>query len=79
LWLISPSLLDSAETDADPNANQLLKWIRAGGTAVVFGEPSSAWDRLGLTTETQAGGDDSLVSGDFIPIARDIPVNYCFL
>jgi hypothetical protein len=74
LWLVSPSLLDTGEPDADPNAIQLLKWIRAGGTAIVFGEPGSAWKRLGITAKTQAAGDDSLISGDFTPIARDIPI-----
>jgi hypothetical protein len=74
LWFVSPTLLDPRESEIDPGADELSKWIRAGGTAVVFGEPGSAWKRLGITAKTEAAGEDSLITGDFTLRARDIPV-----
>ena len=76
LWLVSPSFLDPEpeKPDVDPDGPALLKWIRTGGTAVVFGEPGSTWKKLGITSGTAAAGKSSTITGDLAPRPRDIPV-----
>jgi hypothetical protein len=76
LWLVSPSFLDSAQKgpDHDQDARELLKWIGSGGTAVVFGEPESEWKTLGITAKTSEGGQTSVITGDFAPVARELRV-----
>ena len=76
LWLVSPSFLDAGQedSDVDPDAHALLKWVDSGGTAVVFGEPGSVWKKLGIKRGTSEGGQTSSIAGDFAPIAREVPV-----
>jgi hypothetical protein len=76
LWLVSPSFLDPEQKgpDHDPDAHELLKWIGSGGTAVVFGEPDSAWKTLGISPKTSEGGETSVITGDFAPAPRELKV-----
>jgi hypothetical protein len=76
LWLVSPSLLDAGQKDSevDPDAQALMKWVASGGTAVVFGEPGSVWKKLGIKRGTSEGGQTSLIAGDFAPLLREVPV-----
>jgi hypothetical protein len=47
LWLVSPSFLNG-DLRYDAAGSALLLWVRAGGTAVVFGDPESDWKRLNV-------------------------------
>jgi hypothetical protein len=77
LWLVSPSFLTPGQTggDVDEDEHDLLKWVGAGGTAVVFGEPGSAWKKLGITSKTSEGGETSFITGDLAPVARELKVS----
>jgi hypothetical protein len=77
LWLVSPSFLDAGQkdSDVDPDAPALLKWVDSGGTAVVFGEPGSVWEKLGIKRGTSEGGQTSFIAGDFAPLACEVPVS----
>jgi hypothetical protein len=66
-WFVAPGFLAPDKSDAGAEASEVLRWIRAGGTAVIFGAPDSEWKRLGLDRETSAGGDSSVIAG---PSAR---------
>ena len=48
LWLVSPSFLNADLRDDDAAGSALLRWVRKGGTAVVFGDSESDWKRLDL-------------------------------
>ena len=76
LWLVSPSFLDPGQTDSDvdPDADALLKWVASGGTAVVFGEPGSAWKKLGINRSISEAGPTSLIAGDLVAIPREVTV-----
>ena len=55
-------------------AGQVTDWIRAGGTAVVFGGKHTEWKRLGLSLGTAAGGGQSVGAGGYARAPRDIPI-----
>jgi hypothetical protein len=74
LWLMSPPFLDSGRKKYKYAAGQVTDWIRAGGTAVVFGSKHTDWKRLGLSLATAAGGEQSVVAGDYARAPRDIPI-----
>jgi hypothetical protein len=73
-WFVSPGFLGPDKTAAAAEASDVLRWIRAGGTAVVFGAPDSDWTRLGLDRETSAGRAESLISGAISRGARKLPI-----
>jgi hypothetical protein len=73
LLMVSPSLLEK-ESSGDAPARDLLRWVRSGGTAIVFGGAGSEWDRLGISVPTYAGTDHDAISGDFAPTMRRIAV-----
>jgi len=73
-WFIGPGFLAPDKRGADAEAADLLRWIRAGGIAVVFGHSDSVWPRLGLDRETTAGGDTSAISGPIARGARELPI-----
>lgn len=86
LWFVLPSFLEPGESDtgADAAAGELLRWVRAGGRAVVFGGPDSDWKRLDIARAVAAGGGAAspdgaaasagtgveLIEGDFAPRAQ---------
>ncbi|MGH7933910.1 MAG: DUF4350 domain-containing protein [Candidatus Binataceae bacterium] len=73
LWFVSPSFLEPGKHGADDDAHEFLRWVSAGGTAVVFGGPGADWKRLGLARETSASsGKLVVVEGDFTPVARQV-------
>jgi hypothetical protein len=74
LWLVSPSFLDSDLRDDDAAGGALLQWVRAGGTAVVFGDPESDWKRLDIKRGIGVRGAANLIEGDFAPRARKLDV-----
>jgi hypothetical protein len=74
LWLVSPSFLNSDLRDDDAAGGALLQWVRAGGTAVVFGDPESDWKRLDLKRGIGVSGAANLIKGDFAPRARKLDV-----
>jgi hypothetical protein len=74
LWLVSPSFLNSDLRDDDAPGGALLQWVRAGGTAVVFGDPESDWKRLDIKRGIGVSGAASLIEGDFAPRARKLDV-----
>jgi uncharacterized protein DUF4350 len=76
LWLVAPAFLDADQHDADAkrDAGDLLKWVRLGGTAVVFGDAGSAWRTLDLTRDTSGSGQKSVITGDFARVPREIAV-----
>lgn len=73
-WFVSPGFLAPDKTDGAAEASDVLRWIRAGGIAVVFGAPDSDWTRLGLNRETSAGGAASVISGPTARSARKLPL-----
>jgi hypothetical protein len=74
LWLVSPSFLNSDLRDDDAAGGALLQWVRAGGTAVVFGDPGSDWKRPDIKRGIGVSGAPNLIEGDFAPRARKLDV-----
>jgi len=74
LWLVSPSFLNGDLRDDDAAGGALLRWVRAGGTAVVFGDPESDWKRLNVKRGIGVSGAANLIKGDFAPRARKLDV-----
>jgi hypothetical protein len=74
IWMVSPSLLDTDSAGGDTDARELLDWVRSGGTAVVFGGTGNQWKRLGISADTVAGTEHTMISGDFIPLVRRLSV-----
>jgi len=76
LWFIAPDFLSSPEevTVTKADTSDLMKWIRAGGTAVMMGGLHSKWERLDIEESVSAGSDASTIKGDFSPAARTIPI-----
>lgn len=73
-WFVSPGFLVPDKTGGAAEASDVLRWIRAGGTAVIFGAPDSDWTRLGLDRETSPGGAESGISGPITRGARKLPI-----
>ena len=77
LWFVLPDFLFSDDRMAKADAADLMKWIRAGGTAVVIGDSGSDWGELGLEATEAAGNDQgSQVEGSIARSTRDIPIVY---
>jgi hypothetical protein len=74
LWFVAPSFLEPDGHAAAAAAGELLRWVRAGGTAVVFGDPGSDWKKLDIARAISAAGPVELVEGDFAPRARKLDV-----
>ncbi len=74
LWLVSPSFLNGDLRDDDAAGGALLRWVRAGGTAVVFGDPESDWKRLNIERGVDVSDAANLIEGDFAPRARKLDV-----
>jgi uncharacterized protein DUF4350 len=74
LWFIVPDFLSPAEGASKADVNDLMAWIRAGGIAVMMGDPKSKWDQLDVEETVSAGGDSSIVQGEFARGARKIPI-----
>jgi hypothetical protein len=72
LWLVSPSFLNGDLRDDDAAGGALLRWVRAGGTAVVFGDPESDWKRLNIERGVGVSDAANLIEGDFAPRARKL-------
>lgn len=72
LWLVSPSFLNGDLRDDDAAGGALLRWVRAGGTAVVFGDPESDWKRLNIERGVGVRDAANLIEGDFAPRARKL-------
>jgi hypothetical protein len=74
VWFVAPSFLNPAQPGAGDDARELLKWIRSGGTAVVFGERESEWKRLEISPEAsepdEGRAEVEMVHGDFASVAR---------
>jgi hypothetical protein len=75
LWFIVPDFLSPLEESFRVDTNDLMNWIRAGGVAVIMGDPKSKWDRLDIEESVSKGGDFSTIQGDFAPVARKIPIS----
>lgn len=74
-WLLSPFFLDPMNKDGKKKAEALLQWIRAGGIAVVFGEPKAEWKRLGIARSTASSDDPAtIVTGEWTRLPRSIKV-----
>jgi hypothetical protein len=75
LWMIMPDFLSTQAMLTDTDVNDLKKWIRAGGIAVVMGDVTSHWERLDIKQSVAAVEEStSKVSGDFSHAARTIPI-----
>jgi hypothetical protein len=74
LWFVAPAFLDSLQRENAAAAGAVLRWIRAGGTAVVFGGPASDWKRLGITRGISVSSGGQQVKGDFAPLTRRLDV-----
>ena len=73
-WFVSPGFLVPDKAGGAGEADGVLHWIRAGGTAVIFGAPDSDWTRLGIDRETSAGGAESVISGSIARGSRKLPI-----
>lgn len=73
-WFVSPGFLVPDKAGGAAEADGVLHWIRAGGTAVIFGAPDSDWTRLGIDRETSAGGAESVISGSIARGLRKLPI-----
>lgn len=77
LWFVLPDYLYSDDRAAKADAADLMKWVRAGGTAVVFGDSGGDWGYLGLDATEAAGNDQGVqVEGAISRSPRDIPIDY---
>ena len=74
LWLVSPSFLNGDLRDDAAAGGALLRWVRTGGTAVVFGDPESDWKRLNIERGVGVSDAANLIEGDFAPRARKLEV-----
>jgi len=74
VWFVAPSFLDPEKASAYADADEVVQWATSGGTAVVFGEPTSNWKTLGLKREVEKGQekdeDRTLIKGDLGPQPR---------
>jgi uncharacterized protein DUF4350 len=75
IWMVSPSLLGTDSAGGDTDAHELLDWVRAGGTAVVFGGTGNHWKRLEINADTVAGTEHTMISGEFAPVVRRLSVS----
>lgn len=75
LWMIMPDFLNPQAVLTDSDVNDLKKWIRAGGVAVVMGTVNSQWDRLDIKQTVAAGDVTSLVKGSWASGSLAIPVD----
>src|SRR5271163_280466 len=76
LWFIVPDFLSSPEDmpAGEADTDDLMKWIRAGGTAVMMGDLDSKWIRFDIDGPSSAAAQESTFQGDFTPRARKIPI-----
>src|SRR5690242_16007030 len=75
MWLVAPMFLNPENTAGEKSAKEVLQWVRAGGTAVVFGAPKSNWKRLGIERTTASSDDPAtIVSGEWTRLPRSIKV-----
>ncbi len=72
LWLVMPSFLSPNARDGHESAHELLRWIRAGGTAITFGEPDSDWKRLGIERNVSPAVGTVIVKGKCVPVPLTI-------
>jgi hypothetical protein len=63
MWYLAPDFLEPFKNQGEAEASEVVKWIRAGGTAVVFGEIDSDWSRLGIDSGTSVGAKTSMIGG----------------
>ena len=74
MWFVDPSFMDPGQRGAGDDARELLKWIRSGGTAVVFGSRYSLWKRLEIAPELSSPdpgkAEVEMVRGDFARLPR---------
>ena len=75
LWFIVPDFLSAGEEASKADTSDLMKWIRAGGTAVVMGDLNSDWKRLEIDAPVSAGAKASVIQGDFAAHPRKIPIS----
>lgn len=77
LWLILPAFLEPYSADGPAEAKALLRWVRAGGTAVIFGGPSSEWKRLRIKRSTIAAAatGQEILSGDVVDASRRLDLS----
>jgi uncharacterized protein DUF4350 len=74
VWFVAPSFLEPDGPAGDENAKAVVQWVRAGATAVVFGNARSEWKRLGVARTTSPSGDTATISGEWARLPRTIKV-----
>ncbi len=74
VWYVSPDFLEPFKNQGKAEATEVLKWIRAGGTAVVLGGIESDWKRLGIDSDTSVTANSSTISGRIARAHRAIPI-----
>lgn len=74
LWLVLPDFLNPESRDAKGDARRFLRWVKAGGTGVVFGAPGSDWKRLDVKRQVSPVSGIAIVTGAFSPVPHRIDV-----
>ncbi len=74
LWLVLPNFLNPDSRDGRGEAHRFLRWVKSGGTGVVFGAPGSEWKRLGVKRRVSPTSGIEIVAGDFSPGPHRIDV-----
>lgn len=74
IWYVSPDFLEPLKNQGKAEASEVLKWIRAGGTAVVLGGIESDWSRLEIDSGTSVGSESSTIGGSSARAHREIPI-----
>ncbi len=73
-WFVAPGFLAPEKTGARAEAGDVLRWVRAGATAVIFGSEGSEWKRMGLDCGISAGGESSVIHGSIARGPRKLPI-----
>jgi hypothetical protein len=74
IWYVLPDFLEPFKNQGKAEANEVMNWIRAGGTAVILGGVESDWTRLGIDNGTSVGAKSSTISGTIARAHRKIPI-----
>ncbi len=74
MWYVSPDFLEAFKNQGQAEASEVVKWIRAGGTALILGDVDSDWTRLGIDSSTSVGAESSRISGSVARESRQLGI-----
>ena len=75
LWFVSPDWLsEPAQGLQQTDIDELMTWLKTGGTAVVMGDAASDWKRLNLDEKLVVGVRTTIVAGEILPRSRVLTI-----